>query len=80
MLRDKTALPLRTNTAGDDNDLFIINAFKATRACAPSDCKLFLNECNEYIPEKRDDIYDLAKRIMAEGDYIDGIGMQLQLS
>lgn len=59
--------------------MFIINAFKAARACAPSDCKLFLNECNEYIPEKRDDIYDLAKRIMAEGDYIDGIGMQSHL-
>ena len=68
-----------TNIYGEDNDSFIIHAFKSARKYAPADCKLFLNEYNEYMPEKRDDIYDLAKRIMAEGDYIDGIGMQSHL-
>ncbi len=68
-----------TNIYGEDNDSFIIHAFKSARKYAPADCKLFLNEYNEYMPEKRDDIYDLAKRIMAEGDYIDGIGMESHL-
>ena len=65
---------------GDDNDSFIINAFRAARTYAPEDCKLFLNEYNEYMPEKCDDICELAKRIMAAGDYIDGIGMQSHVS
>ena len=60
---------------GADNDAWIIRAFQAARAYAPKDCKLFLNENNEWKPEKTADICALAKRIMEAGDYIDGIGL-----
>ena len=64
---------------GDDNPAYIINAFKWARQYAPAECKLYLNEYNEYMPEKCADLCGLAKQIMKEGDYIDGIGMQSHL-
>ena len=64
---------------GNDNHSFIINAFKWARKYAPVDCKLYLSDFNEYMPAKCEDICDLAKTIMAEGDYIDGISMQSHL-
>ncbi|MCQ2407913.1 MAG: endo-1,4-beta-xylanase [Oscillospiraceae bacterium] len=63
---------------GDDS--FVINAFKYARQYAPEGCKLYLNDYNEYIEAKRDDLYNMAKKIMAAGDYIDGIGMQSHLA
>ena len=35
-----------------------------------------MNDYNEYFVTKCDDLYNMAKKILAEGDYIDGIGMQ----
>lgn len=64
---------------GDNNPSFIINAFKWAREYAPAECKLYLSDYNEYMSDKCTDICDLAKKIMAEGDYIDGIGMQSHL-
>ncbi|MCQ2416377.1 MAG: endo-1,4-beta-xylanase [Oscillospiraceae bacterium] len=61
------------------NDSFVINAFKYARQYAPKDCKLYMNDYNEYFGIKCDDLYNMAKKIMAEGDYIDGIGMQSHL-
>jgi endo-1,4-beta-xylanase len=58
------------------NDSFVINAFKYARMYAPKDCKLYMNDYNEYFVTKCDDLYKMAKKIQAEGDYIDGIGMQ----
>ena len=63
---------------GDDS--FVINAFKYARQYAPANCKLYLNDYNEYISAKTDDIYNMAKKIMQAGDYIDGIGMQSHLA
>jgi GH35 family endo-1,4-beta-xylanase/peptidoglycan/xylan/chitin deacetylase (PgdA/CDA1 family) len=65
---------------GKDNPEYIINAFKYARKYAPPTCKLYMNDFNEYMPKKRMDLYNMAKKIMAEGDYIDGIGMQSHLS
>jgi len=65
---------------GKDNPEYIINAFKYARQYAPPTCKLYMNDFNEYMPKKRMDLYNMAKKIMAEGDYIDGIGMQSHLS
>jgi endo-1,4-beta-xylanase len=59
---------------GDDS--FVINAFKYARQYAPKDCKLYMNDYNEYFVLKCDDLYNMAKKIQAAGDYIDGIGMQ----
>jgi endo-1,4-beta-xylanase len=58
------------------NDSFVINAFKYARQYAPKDCKLYMNDYNEYFVAKCDDLYKMAKKIQEAGDYIDGIGMQ----
>ena len=65
---------------GEDNNEFIIKAFKYARQYAPAGCKLYLNDYNEYMPDKLNDICNMAKAILKEGPYIDGIGMQSHLS
>ena len=45
----------------------------------PEDCKLYLNDFNEYMSAKTDDLINMAKTSMKEGDYIDGIGMEAHL-
>ena len=35
-----------------------------------------MNDYNEYFVTKCDDLYNMTKTLIAEGDYIDGIGMQ----
>ena len=64
---------------GEGNSEFVVNAFKYARQYAPEDCKLYLNDYNEYMSAKTDDLINMAKTIMKEGDYIDGIGMQAHL-
>ena len=64
---------------GEGNTEFVVNAFKYARQYAPDDCKLYLNDYNEYISAKTDDLINMAKTIMKEGDYIDGIGMEAHL-
>ena len=61
---------------GDDS--FVVDAFRYARKYAPSGCKLYLNDYNEYIPAKTQDIYNMAMKLKAEG-VIDGIGMQSHL-
>ncbi len=63
---------------GEENDEFVYTAFRAARKYAPADCKLYINDYNEYIPAKTQNIYDLAMGLKAEG-LIDGIGMQSHL-
>ncbi len=58
------------------SDEFVINAFKYARQYAPADCKLYLNDYNEYFTSKCDDLYNMAKKVLEAGPYIDGIGMQ----
>ncbi|MBR5682828.1 MAG: endo-1,4-beta-xylanase [Ruminococcus sp.] len=58
---------------------FVVNAFKYARQYAPKDCKLYLNDYNEYMSAKTKDLVNMAKTVMKEGDYIDGIGMQAHL-
>ena len=61
---------------GDDS--FVIKAFTYARKYAPKGCKLFLNDYNEYIPAKTNDIYNMAMKLKERG-IIDGIGMQSHL-
>lgn len=61
------------------NDSFVLNAFAYARKYAPANCKLFINDYNEYMPAKTTDIYNMAMKVKAEGN-IDGIGMQSHLS
>ena len=58
---------------GDDS--FIVNAFTYARKYAPSGCKLFINDYNEYMTAKTNDIYNMALKLKQKG-VIDGIGMQ----
>jgi len=62
---------------GDDS--FIINAFTYARKYAPKGCKLFINDFNEYMTAKTNDIYNMALKLKAKG-IIDGIGMQSHVS
>ena len=61
---------------GDDS--FVIKAFTYARKYAPSGCKLYLNDYNEYIPAKTQNLYDMAMKLKDLG-VIDGIGMQSHL-
>ncbi|MBR6599064.1 MAG: endo-1,4-beta-xylanase, partial [Oscillospiraceae bacterium] len=65
-----------TRIYGDDS--FIINAFTYARKYAPAGCKLYINDYNEYIPAKTNDIYNIAMKLKEKG-VIDGIGMQSHL-
>ena len=69
-----------TEVYGENNPEFVVNAFRYARQYAPNNCELYLSDYNEYISEKTDDIINMAKTIMKEGDYIDGIGMQAHLA
>ena len=63
---------------GDDS--FVINAFKYARQYAPEGCLLTLNDYNEYMPAKTNDLVNMAKKIQAAGEgLIDCIGMQSHL-
>ena len=61
---------------GDDS--FVINAFTYARKYAPADCKLVLNDYNEYMPAKTQDLVNMATKLKELG-VIDGIGMQSHL-
>ncbi len=61
---------------GDDS--FVIKAFQYARKYAPEGCKLYINDYNEYIPAKTQNIYDMAMKLKEQG-LIDGIGMQSHL-
>ncbi len=63
---------------GANNDEFIINAFTYARKYAPAGCKLYINDYNEYVGNKTNDIYNIAMKLKDLG-IIDGIGMQSHL-
>lgn len=61
---------------GDNS--FIEPAFTYARKYAPKGCKLFYNDYNEYVQQKRNKIVEMATDLKAKG-LIDGIGMQSHL-
>ena len=69
--------PLRNSTFYQicGNDEFIKMTFIFAREADPK-ALLFYNDYNECNPQKRDRIYEMVKRLKAEGAPIDGIGMQ----
>lgn len=58
---------------GDES--YITDAFTFARKYAAPDVKLFYNDYNEYIPEKRETIMELLKGLH-EKELVDGMGMQ----
>lgn len=61
------------------SDEFIVNAFKYARQYAGEGVELYYNDYNEYVPSKRDAIYNLAMKLKSS-NLIDGIGMQMHLT
>lgn len=60
------------------NDSFVLKAFEYARKYAPANCKLYINDYNEYMDAKTNDIYNMAMKVKEQGN-IDGIGMQAHL-
>ncbi|MCF4101087.1 endo-1,4-beta-xylanase [Gillisia sp. M10.2A] len=58
--------------AGED---FLIKAFEYAHEADPN-AKLFYNDYNAIIPEKRDRIYKLLKNLIHKGVPVDGVGIQ----
>ena len=58
---------------------FVAAAFRAAHAADPG-AKLFYNEYRNYIPVKRQAIYEMLKQLLADGVPIHGVGLQTHLS
>lgn len=59
-------------TVGEE---YIEKAFEYARKYAPSDCKLFYNDYNEYEDRKSDFIYNILSSLKSK-NLVDGMGMQ----
>lgn len=57
---------------------FIEKAFEYAHAADP-DAKLYINDYNTHITDKRQALYDLIKRLQAKGIPIDGVGHQTHI-
>ena len=58
---------------------YVAEAFKAAHAADP-DAKLFYNEYRNYIPVKRQAVYEMLKQLLADGVPIHGVGLQAHLN
>jgi GH35 family endo-1,4-beta-xylanase len=59
---------------------YIADAFRIARAADP-DAKLFINENQvEAYPGKRQELYDLVSRLVADGVPIDGVALQMHIT
>lgn len=58
---------------------YVTDAFTFARRYADEEVKLFINDYNEYVAAKRDQIYTLAKALYEAG-LCDGVGMQSHYS
>lgn len=63
-------------TVGKD---YIAEAFKYASAADPT-AKLFYNDYYNYVPARRQAIYDMLKGLLASGVKVDGVGLQAHLS
>ena len=58
---------------------YIAEAFRAAHAADP-DAKLFYNEYRNYIPAKRQAVYEMLKQLLADGVPVHGVGLQCHLN
>jgi endo-1,4-beta-xylanase len=58
---------------------YIAEAFKAAHAADPN-AKLFYNDYYDYIPAKRDGIYNMLKGLLDSGVTVHGVGLQTHLN
>jgi len=61
---------------GDD---FLLHAFRFARKYADKNVKLFYNDYNTFLPEKREKIINLILKPLLEEKLVDGVGMQSHL-
>lgn len=69
----------RSKWHGIAGEAYIAEAFRYAHAADPG-AKLFYNDYYNYIPAKRQAIYELLKRLLAEGVPVHGVGLQAHLS
>lgn len=69
----------RSKWHGITGEAYIAEAFKYAHEADP-DAKLFYNDYYNYIPAKRQAIYEMLKRLLADGVPIHGVGLQCHLS
>jgi len=60
-------------------EAYIEEAFRLAREADP-DAKLFYNDYYNYIPARRDAIYNMVKNLQEKGVPIDGVGLQAHLN
>lgn len=58
---------------------YIAEAFKAARAADPA-AKLFYNDYYDYVPAKRDGIYNMLKGLLDSGVVVHGVGLQTHIN
>lgn len=58
---------------------YIAAAFRAAHAADP-DAKLFYNEYRNYVPVKRQAVYEMLKGLLAKGVPVHGVGLQAHLA
>jgi len=58
---------------------YIAEAFKAAHAADPN-AKLFYNDYYDYLPAKRDGIYNMLKGLLDSGVVVHGVGLQTHLN
>jgi len=58
---------------------YIAEAFRYAHAADP-DAKLFYNDFYDYIPAKQQGIYEMLKKLLADGVPVHGVGMQCHLN
>jgi endo-1,4-beta-xylanase len=58
---------------------YIAAAFRAAHAADPN-AKLFYNEYRNYLPAKRQAVYEMLKGLLSEGVPVHGVGLQAHLS
>ena len=59
---------------------YVAHAFRIARDAFGPDVKLFINDYNTEFPAKREAMYQLVSRLLADGVPIDGIGHQLHVN
>jgi len=58
---------------------YIAAAFRAAHVADP-DAQLFYNDYRNYVPAKRQAVYEMLKQLLAEGVPVHGVGLQAHLS
>lgn len=69
----------RSKWHGIAGEAYVAEAFRYAHEADP-DAKLFYNDYYNYIPAKRQAIYEMLKKLLAEGVPIHGVGLQAHLS